>query len=91
MDSREFGLVAAQQLLKIQDIHYGFWEKGEHPSIDRFQDAQKKYTAFLFRIIEDTLEKPKDAKMLDIGCGIGITTKKLLAAGYRVDGLVPSA
>jgi len=29
--------------------------------------------------------------MLDIGCGIGITTKKLLAAGYRVDGLVPSA
>ena len=27
MDSREFGLVAVQQLLKIQDIHYGFWEK----------------------------------------------------------------
>ena len=90
MDSREFGLVAIQQLLKIQDIHYGFWEKGEIPSIGRFQDAQNKYTEYLIRIIEDTVEKSKQAKMLDIGCGIGMTTQKLLAAGYRVDGLVPS-
>ena len=27
--------------------------------------------------------------MLDIGCGVGVTTKKLLELGYNVDGLVP--
>ena len=30
MDSKEFGLVAAQQLFKIDDIHYGFWKDGEN-------------------------------------------------------------
>ena len=27
--------------------------------------------------------------ILDIGCGVGVTTKKLLELGYNVDGLVP--
>lgn len=84
-------MVAAQQLLKIQDIHYGFWEKGESPSIDKFFSAQEKHTRFLFSQLEAAMGLDKSGKILDVGCGIGITTRKLLAAGYRVDGLVPSA
>ena len=42
MNSKEFGLVAAQQLFQIQDLHYGFWEEGETPSTRNFLDAQEK-------------------------------------------------
>ena len=91
MESKEFGLVAAQQLFQLEDLHYGFWEKGEIPSISRFAEAQNQHTAFLFKFIEEAVKHDKNAKMLDIGCGIGITTTKLLELGYRVEGLVPSA
>ncbi|MEE8365911.1 MAG: class I SAM-dependent methyltransferase [Gammaproteobacteria bacterium] len=91
MDSKEFGLVAAQQLFQIQDLHYGFWEEGEIPSIKNFLEAQNKHTLFLFKYIEEAINADKKCKLLDIGCGIGITTAKLLEMGYRVDGLVPSS
>ena len=29
MDSKEFGLVAAQQLFQVEDLHYGFWDLDE--------------------------------------------------------------
>ena len=90
MDSKEFGLVAAQQLFQIEDLHYGFWEEGESPSTGKFIQAQKKYTEFLCKYIEDAVSADKSSKIFDIGCGIGITTKKLLEMGYKVDGLVPS-
>lgn len=91
MDSKEFGLVAAQQLFQIHDLHYGFWEEGEIPSIKNFLEAQNKHTLFLFKYIEEAINADKKCKLLDIGCGIGITTTKLLEMGYRVDGLVPSS
>ena len=28
MDSKEFGLVLAQKLFDLKDLHFGFWEKG---------------------------------------------------------------
>ena len=89
MDSKEFGLVAAQQLFHVEDIHYGFWEKGEASTIGNFKEAQKKHTQFLFQYIENYIGDKNQSKILDIGCGIGNTTKKLLDEGYRVDGLVP--
>ena len=91
MDSKEFGLVAAQQLFQIQDLHYGFWEEGEAPSINNLLNAQNKHTSFLFKHIKETINADKNCKILDAGCGIGITTKRLLETGYRVDGLVPSS
>ena len=91
MDSKEFGLVAAQQLFQVQDLHYGFWKEGGIPSVKNFFEAQNKHTLFLFKYIEEAINADKKCKILDIGCGIGITTKKLLKLGYRVDGLVPSS
>ena len=91
MDSKEFGLVAAQQLLQMQDLHYGFWETGEAPDLKNFQAAQDRHSEFLFSHIQPYVKDKSKDKLIDIGCGIGITTQKLLAQGYRVDGLVPYA
>src|SRR5210317_597563 len=91
MDSKEFGLVAAQQLFQIQDLHYGFWDKGEIPTTGKLIEAQERYTQFLARYVEGAVNEDKNCKILDIGCGIGITTRKFLDMGYRVDALVPSA
>lgn len=90
MDSKEFGLVAAQQLLQVQDLHYGFWEKGTETTNSNFLEAQLKHTSFLFGYIDKAIDADKSRKILDSGCGIGITTSKLLKDGYRVDGLVPA-
>ena len=89
MDSKEFGLVAAQQLFQIEDIHYGFWENDMEVSLSNFKVAQEKHTNFLFKHINDFISNKKNDKILDIGCGVGLTTKKLLENNYRVDGLVP--
>ncbi len=90
MNSKEFGLVASQQLFQIQDLHYGFWEDGEAPSAMKFPEAQSKYTSFLCKYIEEAIGTGENCRVLDIGCGIGVTTCKLLEMGYRIDGLVPS-
>ena len=89
MDSKEFGLVAAQQLFKIEDIHYGFWKDGEEATLGNWKQAQEVHTKFLFKHIFEHIEDKDKSHMFDIGCGVGFTTKKLLQLGYNVDGLVP--
>ena len=41
MDSRELGLVLAQQLLGIDELHYGWWAEGEAPSFAALAAAQR--------------------------------------------------
>ena len=89
MDSKEFGLVAAQQLFRVEDLHYGFWEDGENATLENWKKAQETHTDFLFKHIFKHIEDKEKSHMLDIGCGVGVTTKKLLELGYNVDGLVP--
>ena len=89
MDSKEFGLVAAQQLFKIEDIHYGFWKDGENATLANWKQAQEAHTEFLFKYIFEHIKNKEASHILDIGCGVGFTTKKLLELGYNVDGLVP--
>ena len=51
MDSKEFGLVAAQQLFQIEDLHYGFWDLDENKDLGSWKKAQLKHTQFLFKYI----------------------------------------
>ena len=52
MDSKEFGLVAAQQLFQVEDLHYGFWDEDQFASLSNWKQAQEKHTQFLFKYIE---------------------------------------
>ena len=89
MDSKEFGLVAAQQLFQVEDLHYGFWDLDDEINLSNWKIAQKKHTDFLFKYIEQNIGNKDKSKLLDIGCGVGKTTVKLLNKGFQVDGLVP--
>ena len=89
MDSKEFGLVAAQQLFKVEDLHYGFWDENEKATLSNWKEAQEKHTNFLFKYIFENIKDKNKSKLLDIGCGVGVTTKKLLELNYKIDGLVP--
>ena len=61
MDSKEFGLVAAQQLFKVEDLHYGYWDKSEDATLSNWITAQEKHTNFLFKYIYDKVIDKKQA------------------------------
>src|SRR5437763_11949268 len=61
-------------------LHYGFFEdRGE--SIAR---AQERSTEFLLARLP-----PPPARLLDAGCGLGTTLRKLVSLGYDVTGITP--
>ena len=85
------GLVVAQQLTGIDDLHYGFWEEGVQPTIAGVIDAQKRYTEQLIDTIKQYSGEPSTTRILDIGCGTGVILKELLDRDYKVDGVIPAA
>ncbi len=88
MSSRELGLVLAQQLLGVDDLHYGLWDDDLPLSFSNLGEAQQRYT----NMVLDALPPPGDGsvRVIDIGCGTGHLLTQLLARGYCADGLVPA-
>ncbi len=87
MDSREIGLVLGQQLLGIQDLHYGLWEKDMALTLSNLPEAQQRYTDFLIGALPPA---EGSVRILDVGCGTGHILGQCLDHGYHVDGVSPS-
>jgi SAM-dependent methyltransferase len=89
LPSREFGLalgyILGHHLLNIRDLHYGYWPDDLPVEMQNLAKAQANYTELLISKI------PKGVKtILDVGCGVGNTARKLLDRGYQVDCVSPN-
>ena len=90
MTSRELGLVLAQQLLDLQDLHFGLWDPALPVNMSNFGIAQQHYTDMLLEQIRRLARDRNEVRILDIGCGTGHMLEQLIAKGYRPDALNPS-
>jgi SAM-dependent methyltransferase len=87
--SRELGLelasICGKHFLKLEHLHYGYWTADLEVDIANLHKSQENYTNFLVSHIPDGVKM-----ILDVGCGAGQTTKKLIDMGYQVDCVSPS-
>ena len=90
MTSRELGLLLAQQLLSVQDLHYGLWDADLSVKVSNLGIAQQRYTDFLLQQIDRLAGENSVPRILDIGCGTGHMLEQLVARGYPVDAVNPS-
>jgi SAM-dependent methyltransferase len=87
MHSREFGLVLAQQLGNVEDLHYGLWDPDLELSFNNLRVAQQRYSDMIL----SQLPSPKgDVRVLDVGCGTGHLISQMLDRGYLADGVIPA-
>jgi 2-polyprenyl-3-methyl-5-hydroxy-6-metoxy-1,4-benzoquinol methylase len=87
--SREIGLeighIAGKGLFQLDHLHYGLWKKGLEPSVLNLHIAQDEYCKFIISHI------PAEVKsILDVGCGAGAFSKRLVDLGYKVDCVCPT-
>lgn len=88
-DSRAMGLelaaICGKHLLKSQNLHFGYWPSDLEVHIINLRRAHENYDNFLMSHIP-----PGTKTILDVGCGTGATSKKLVDKGYQVDCVSPS-
>ncbi len=89
IDSKETGLeialIFARHFLKTDHLHYGYWPDSLEIDIHNLPKAQENHSNFVISHI------PEETKtILDVGCGAGRLTHKLVNLGYQVDCISPS-
>jgi SAM-dependent methyltransferase len=88
METRELGLVLGQQLLGVEDLHYGLWDQDLAPTLTNLPAAQRRYTEFLLGRLRQHVAPP--ARVLDVGCGTGKLLLELNGLGYEAEGVSPA-
>lgn len=90
MTTRELGLVLAQQLLDVDDLHYGLWDADLEQSLGNLRIAQQRYSELLLDTAAELLDGQDFPHILDVGCGTGRLAEQLLARGWQVTAVSPS-
>ena len=87
MHSRELGLVLAQQLGDVQDLHYGLWDPDLELSFKILRTALQRYSDMILSQLPATTQ---EVRVLDVGCGTGHLIAQMLDRGYLADGVIPA-
>jgi len=88
MTEHELGLALGQQLLGIQDLHYGLWDDELELNFTNLAVAQRRFA----NLIASELPDPavNETHILDVGCGTGYILSLLTQQEYQVDAVTPS-
>ena len=88
MTEHELGIALGQQLLGIQDLHYGLWDEELELNFANLVIAQRRFA----NLIASELPDPavNETHVLDVGCGSGYILSLLTQQGYQVDAASPS-
>jgi SAM-dependent methyltransferase len=89
VDSKELGLAAgvvfARYFLKTDHLHYGYWPEDLPVEITNLRQAQDSYCDILLSHVPDST-----GSILDVGCGTGVLSRRLLEEGFDVESVSPS-
>jgi len=80
----DHGLKFLHKAFGTKSLHFGLFLDGQAPTIAGLREAQEEYTRTLIGMIPDGVKS-----VLDVGCGLGGTTKTLIESGYEASGLSP--
>ena len=92
-DGLDLELFFCTEILKLNSLHYGYWEENEKLkedgtklTLDCLRDAQQKYTDILIDAIPENVKS-----ILDVGCGIGDVSRTLSKLEYNVTAISPDS
>jgi SAM-dependent methyltransferase len=77
--------IGGKHFLGLEHLHYGYWPQELDVNINNLRAAQENYTNFLLSQIPAGVRT-----ILDVGCGSGHTSKRLVEKGYEVACVSPS-
>jgi SAM-dependent methyltransferase len=88
MTEHELGIALGQQLLGLQDLHYGLWDEELELNLANLVVAQRRFASLIASELPDPAVN--ETHVLDVGCGTGYILSLLTQKGYQVDAASPS-
>lgn len=83
-DGLDLEFFFCSEVLKLQSLHYGYWNHNQKSTLYNIRKSQQRYTDTLLALI------PQNVKtILDVGCGIGDIAHALVHRGYVVSAISP--
>ena len=88
MTEQELGIALGQQLLGLQDLHYGLWDEELELNLANLSIAQRRFASLIASELPDPAVN--ETHVLDVGCSTGYILALLTQKGYQVDAASPS-
>ena len=79
-----FALQFLHRIVGLELLNFGVWSEDEPLDVVGLRRAQERLVARLFDLLP-----PRATSVLDIGCGTGAISERLVALGHDVEGLSP--